>query len=61
MLKLEYVLSNSFDKSKDSIIICWQRGKIIDETMRCTIPEEKASTIEISEHFHKRSNFYQKK
>ena len=30
--KLEYVLSENFDKSKDSIIVCWQRGKVTDET-----------------------------
>jgi hypothetical protein len=39
VLKLDYVLSNSFDKSKDSIIVCWQRGKVTDETNSYQIPE----------------------
>jgi len=39
VLKLDYVLSNSFDKSKDSIVVCWQRGKVTDETNSYQIPE----------------------
>ena len=39
VLKLDYVLSNSFDNSKDSIVVCWQRGKVTDETNSYLIPE----------------------